>query len=143
MAVYVVQARGNDRVSLERATLVRDGFSWAAFVFGPFWLLYRRAWLPLLAWIAIEIGFIWLVVPHVGTAGSVAVDGLAHLLLGLEASRLVEATGARRAAVVDVVEGRDRGEAEIRFFRRLPPDPPPLPHVARTVFPEDRADTLA
>ena len=25
--------------------LVREGFSWGAFIFGPFWLLARRAWI--------------------------------------------------------------------------------------------------
>ena len=26
--------------------LLREGFSWAALVFGPFWLLAHRAWIP-------------------------------------------------------------------------------------------------
>lgn len=26
--------------------LVREGWSWGAFLFGPFWLLFQRAWLP-------------------------------------------------------------------------------------------------
>ena len=26
--------------------LLRDGFSWGAFLFGPFWLLLHRAWIP-------------------------------------------------------------------------------------------------
>ena len=26
--------------------LVRDGFSWGAFLFGPIWLLLHRAWIP-------------------------------------------------------------------------------------------------
>ena len=26
--------------------LLRDGFSWGAFFFGPFWLLAHRAWIP-------------------------------------------------------------------------------------------------
>jgi hypothetical protein len=36
--------------------LVREGFSWGAFFFGPFWLLAHRAWiagvLALVAWVA-------------------------------------------------------------------------------------------
>jgi hypothetical protein len=39
--------------------LVREGFSWGAFVFGPLWLLAHRAWiagvLTLCLWIAIAI----------------------------------------------------------------------------------------
>ncbi len=30
--------------------LVREGFSWGAFLFGPFWLLAHRLWLPALLW---------------------------------------------------------------------------------------------
>lgn len=30
--------------------LVREGWSWGAFVFGPFWLLARRAWLAAALW---------------------------------------------------------------------------------------------
>ena len=26
--------------------LIREGFSWGAFLFGPFWLLAHRAWIP-------------------------------------------------------------------------------------------------
>ena len=119
MALYVVQARGDDSAALERAVLIKDGFSWGAFVFAPFWLLYHRLWIPLLIWIALEAGFIWLVVPHVDGGVSVGIDLLAHLFAGFEGHRWRQAKGSGRAALVDVVEGRDAGDAELRFFRRL------------------------
>ena len=36
----------------EKIVFLRDGFSHAAFVFGPLWLLWRRAWLPAVAVVA-------------------------------------------------------------------------------------------
>ena len=44
--------------------LVQEGWSWGAAVFGPFWLLAQRAWIPgllflaltLLAWFALGDG---------------------------------------------------------------------------------------
>ena len=39
--------------------LVKEGFSWGALVFGPFWLFWQRAWiagvLALCAWIAASL----------------------------------------------------------------------------------------
>lgn len=132
MALYVIQARGADRASLERATIIKDGFSWAAFVFGPFWLLYRRLWLALLLWVALEVAFVLVVAPNVPGGVSTLVDLLAHLFIGLEGNRLRLAKSARRASLVDVMEGRDRDDAEIRFFRRLFSEVGPVAESAAT-----------
>ena len=121
MALYVIQARGADQASLERATIIKDGFSWPAFIFAQLWLIYHRLWLALLIWVLAEVAFTLLVLPHIATGTFIAVDGLAHLFIGFEGNRLRQAKGARRAMLVDVVEGRDRDEAEARFFARLTP----------------------
>ena len=121
MALYVIQARGADLASLERAAIIKDGFSWPAFIFAQLWLIYHRLWLALLIWVLAEVAFTLLVLPHVTAGTFVAVDSLAHLFIGFEGNRLRLAKGARRAALVDVVEGRDRDEAEARFFDRLLP----------------------
>lgn len=121
MALYVIQARGADQASLERAVIVKDGFSWPAFVFAQLWLIYHRLWLTLLVWVLAEVAFILLVLPHVGTGASIGVDFLAHLFIGFEGHRLRLAKGGRRAVLVDVIEGRSRDEAEARFFDRLLP----------------------
>jgi hypothetical protein len=119
MAVYVVQARGQDEASLERASFIRDGFSWTALIFGPFWLLYHRLWLALLIWIVVEATFFAVVLPHVIGPTAGAADLLAHLFLGFEGQRLRLAKAGRRANLVGVVEARDLAEAETRFFRGL------------------------
>ncbi len=130
MAIFVVQA-GNGEGALERARFVREGFSWPAFAFAPLWLLFGRLWLALLLYLAAEVAFLVVVFPHVSIAAALAVDLAARVWLGTEASRLRLAKGERRAALVAIVEARDRDEAETAFFRGhagLPPaagDVPP------------------
>ena len=118
MTMYVVQARGTDDAALVRARFLAEGFSWPAFVFAQLWLLYHRLWLALLTWIVLEVAFFFLVLPHVSGWIAAAVDILARLFLGLEGNRLRQHKGARRAALVDLVEARDRDEAEAIFYRR-------------------------
>ena len=37
--------------------LVREGWSWWAFLFGPFWLLAQRAWIPGVINLALSVSF--------------------------------------------------------------------------------------
>lgn len=130
MSLYIAQIAGRDDRALLRASIVRLGFSRAALVFGPFWLLYQRLWIAALVWIVAEAAFIIFALPHVGPDAGLAVDALAHFWLGFEATQLLAAKAGRRAVVTDLVEAGDRDEAEIRVFHRLLP--PPLPAVAAT-----------
>jgi hypothetical protein len=125
MALYISQAAGGDEAALERASVLKEGFSWGALIFGPLWLLYRRLWLALLIWIVLEAAFIVLVLPHVAQNAAAAADVLAHLFLGLEGQRLRIAKASRNAAITEIVEGRDREEAEAVFFQRNVAPPPP------------------
>lgn len=144
MQLYTVHiARGErrgDPQAIERAILVRDGFSFAAFVFTGFWLLFHRAFLAGVAVLAgsFVLGLIldaWSAAPFV-TVGS---QLLVSLLVGLEGASLRRWTLARRGwPVVDVVSGASRGEAEHKAIARWlaasapasPASPPPLPPVA-------------
>ena len=118
MTLYVVQARGTDDAALVRARFLAEGFSWPAFVLAPLWLLYHRLWLALVTWIVLEVAFFFLVLPHVSGWIAAAVDILARLFLGLEGNRMRQNEGARRASLVELVEARDRDEAEAIFYRR-------------------------
>ena len=134
MALYIAQAEGQDETALEQASILRDGFSWTALVFGPFWLLYQRLWLAALIWIVLESAFIVLVLPHVAPDAAALADLLAHCFLGFEGQRLRIAKASRKAAITDMVEGRDWEEAETRFFQRHVP--PPLPVLEANSCPE-------
>ena len=48
--VYVPLGGGESRRA-DRTIFIREGFSVAAFVFGPLYLLYRRLWLAAFGWI--------------------------------------------------------------------------------------------
>ncbi len=121
MTLYVVQARGTDEAALARARFLADGFSWPAFVLAQLWLLYHRLWLALATWIVLEVAFFFLVLPHVSGWIAAAVDILARVFLGLEGNRLRSNKGARRATLTDLVEARDRDEAEAIFYHRHGP----------------------
>ena len=124
MTLFVVQAPGIDDDALARARFVADRFSWPAFIFAWAWLLYRRLWLALLVWVVVEIAFLVLVAPHVSLGTTFLVDLLARLALGLEAHRLRVAKGAKGATLTELVEARDRDEAEAIFYSRRRPVAP-------------------
>ena len=117
MPIFVVQARGRDAEALGRARFVSDRFSWSAFILAPLWLLYFRLWLALLAWVAIEVVYVLLIAPHVPALATAAVDVLARIYIGLEGNRLRLNKWARKSALTEVIDARDRDEAEAIFFR--------------------------
>ena len=103
MAIYAVHSPaidGDPAAAFDRSEFLRVGFSTAALVFGPFWLLAKRLWLALAAWIlgAAVVGF--------ALAAGAIDGGTALLLYGLSAcfsvwkgarcrARTSPATGAR------------------------------------------------
>ena len=50
-------ARPGDADALERADLVKDGFSWGAFFFTVLWFFWHRLWLAGLAVLVAVVGF--------------------------------------------------------------------------------------
>ncbi len=97
--------------------LVREGFSWGAFVFAPFWLLAHRAWiagaLALCAWVAVLV-----LVPR-GLAGPVEL--LLAWALGLTGRDLWRWSLANDGyALVHVVAAADEDAALARLLDRRP-----------------------
>jgi hypothetical protein len=123
MAIYSVHIPVGDAdpaEMAERAMFLRQGFSWAAFLFGPLWLLWRGLWRALAVWclaailvsVAVSYGVIrdsagtWLYL-------------LGALYLGLQ-GRSIRAAAMERGGLrlVDVVCGSDLSAAESGFFSR-------------------------
>ncbi len=127
-------ARPGEGTGLDRAVLVRDGFSWAAFAFTVLWFLYHRLWIAaaivLVGLIALTGAGIVLGLPS--GAGLVATL-LAGWLIGLEASSLRRWTMARRGwPARDAVIAGSPAEAEVRALHRWLEANPAAP---RTPFP--------
>lgn len=132
MPVFTVHAPRADDEKLQCAApdqfcIVRDGFYVWAFLFGPFWLLYRRLWLATLGYLVVMAAFAMaLTALHAGGGIWFVVALLLASLLGLEAGSLCRWTLARRGwQSVCVVVGEDPEIVERRFFNRLVADQPP------------------
>jgi hypothetical protein len=129
MAIYAVHSPaldGDPASAFERAKVLRLGFAPWGFVFGPFWLLAKRLWLALGAWIigAAIVGF--------AIASGVSrpetgffLYGLAALLIGIEGRALQGRGLARRGLpLADIVAAADSETAEREFFARALARPP-------------------
>ncbi len=116
--VYVPSTLGGTRRRADRTVFIREGFSRAAFIFGPLYLLYHKLWLAALGWIVVA-GSI------AGLGYSLALSSteqlvlvlLLSLLTGLEATVLRQA-GLRRAGYefASVVACPTLEQAERAFF---------------------------
>jgi hypothetical protein len=122
----------------DRFVFLRERFSWAAFLFGPLWMIWRRLWIVLIVYL-IVLGLVEFGLRRFGIASQArfTVFFLIALLIGFEAASLRRWTLLRRG-------WRDRGIviaddielAERRFFdswsvdKAMPPPPPPPPSYA-------------
>jgi hypothetical protein len=102
------------------AVFVAEAFSRAAFLLGPIWLVWARAWAALALWLgamgAIVAATVWFGLPPALIAG---VWLAVATLTGLEAAELRRAALARRGyRPADVVCGQTLDDAERTFFRR-------------------------
>jgi hypothetical protein len=113
-------ARPGESIGLDRAVLVRDGFSWSAFAFSVLWFLYHRLWIAALIVLAglmalAGLGHALGLSPGIATLATL----LASWLIGLEASSLRRWTLARRGwPVRDAVMAATHEEAEARALNR-------------------------
>ena len=92
--------------------LVREGWSWGAFFFGPFWLLAHRAWIAAVLW-----AVLWCVL-FVLPSGWRVIMGIALAwLAGLVGRDLVRWSLTRRGYVLaHVVAAPDRDAALARVL---------------------------
>ena len=118
MAIYLVMTPAGEGEALEKAVFLRDGFSIGAFIFGPLWLVWNRAFLAAGLWFALIT-----TLAFGGTALGVRPEATAlinfalAIALGFEGVRLLvcalERRGFRERAVVACDSAQ---EAEEVFF---------------------------
>lgn len=119
MAVYVVMEPEQPELSQaqEKAVLIRDGFSFWAFVLPVIWLLLHRLWIEALAALALMLMAAALATqlgghPVLGSALSL----LTQIYFGLESANLRVAALRRRGwAMWGPVEAANRHDAELRY----------------------------
>ncbi len=97
--------------------LLRDGFAWGAFLFGPLWLLLHRAWIPALLSL-ITIGVVVLRLPP----GIAAIVVPALLLLhGFSGNDMRGWALERRGYLLThVLSARTEADAIARLLRNRP-----------------------
>ena len=152
MKIFNVHVAAGPAALEDRVHFERQGFSWPAFLFGPFWLISRGLWRVLAIWLVAAVLAILAV--RLGQLTGGAVFGLgfvAALYLGFEGPNLASAALQRAGwRLADVAVGAHRGDAERSFFLRgaetaSPPsgsrsagaNPPPLaPSHVIGLFPE-------
>jgi hypothetical protein len=122
MAVYTVHEpplrRGESTPDPERFVFVRDGFSFAAFLFGALWMLWHRMWLVFFGYVIVAGGLEAVLTQLRASTGLRVVIGLMiALLTGFEAPTLRRFTLARRKwSNVGIIVGDNLDSAEQRFF---------------------------
>jgi len=142
MTLYTVNApptaAGGAAPEPASLVFVKEGFSWPALFIPELWLIFRRMWLVLVLYVAVALLLVELAA-RLGDALPVFVVILARFLFALEANGLRRWTLERNGyALIAVIEGRGRDEAERRFFGEwlgeapaaASPPAPPVPPAA-------------
>jgi Protein of unknown function (DUF2628) len=126
-------AEPGDPEAIEEAELVKDGFSWGAFLFTFLWFFWNRLWLAGLGVMIAVIGLpVALQALRADTGAAFLAEVLLALLIGLEANSLKRWTLRRKKPAIDVVTAADRDEAEAKAFSRWleSPGEPRFPRVS-------------
>jgi hypothetical protein len=149
MAVYTLHVPAGsvpgDPAALDDAVLVRDGFSWGAFIFQVLWCLYRRLWLAAVVLLVLTVGadllMHWAGLPAWAVA---AVSLIIVILFALEANDLRRLKLERQGMMLaGVVVASNKNEAEARAFSlwlegRTSGDGMPGPDPSRPVKPQSK-----
>lgn len=133
MSVYTIQAPANSlgEAELEDSAFLREGFSWGAFIFAVFWLLWHRLWVAAALWLVVCAGFVWLSLSVLSLGSFLLIAFALHLLLGLEANALLRRRYARHDyQLIDVISAESREIAERTFFSRALQGRPEAPSAS-------------
>lgn len=120
MRLYTVHEMSGATENGDGLELVHEGFSWAAFLFGPLWLAYYRLWLALALFLVAGVALLAAIqAAGLGSeGGAVCVLAFQFLYAG-EANEIRRWSLSRRGArEIGVASGSNLLEAERDFFRR-------------------------
>lgn len=133
--VYEAPIHANDRIDRgENLVFVKDGFSWAAFLFAPIWMLVNRLWWPLLAYLVVVVA-LQVLGAMLGQPSSwltLLAFGI-NLVLGFEASTVRRWTLERGGwTMVGAITGRNLEDCERAFFQSWLPAQPMIATTGST-----------
>lgn len=121
MASFSVFLPPGARLTPEKIVFLRDGFSMPAFLLGPVWLAWKRAWLPAATVVAL-LTLLPLLAKLPGASPLLpGFIGLALAIwLGLE-GRQIQGWSLRRRGYIesDIVVAENEDEAEEVYFARM------------------------
>lgn len=142
--LHVPEGAGpGDPDGLEKAELIKDGFSWGAFIFTFLWFFANRLWIAGLGALIVLIAFTALLnVLDVQPLAATVAQLLLGILIGLEANSLKRWTYARRGRpAVAVVSAEDYEAAEEKAIAQWlagSPVPQPRPAASERAAPSFR-----
>ncbi len=120
--IYTVHTRAWSSATDGDAVFVREGFAWAALLFGPLWALWHGHWRTAIGLLILSISASGVVVVvGMSTTGEAAVRLALQLGVGLWANdwrRYI--LGRREQRMRAVVAGKNLGDAEDHYFSRAP-----------------------
>jgi len=132
LRVYTVHEPADppaDRVDrAEALRFVRDGFSWAAALFAPLWMIARRLWLALVVYL-IGVGALGILLSAIGASDEIRTVVLlaVHVLIGFEADEIERWTLARNGwQTIGSITGESALDCERRFLDAWLPNQPML-----------------
>lgn len=130
MARYVI-LRHEDMTpprGLPPVLVVRDGWSWLAFLFPLFWLLWHRIWFASLAVLAAMVAIALIAQSPPWMALGLPLSLLLGLFVGLEGQNArIGKAQLQGYAICDLVDASSRAEAELRLAIDPTDDAQPSP----------------
>lgn len=120
MRIYMVHLAGNTSASDAEPVLVKEGFSYLAFLFSGFWALWHRMWL-----VAATIFSIWIILGvifelfHVSQVFQITVTLAASIIIGFSANDWRSASLSRRGYNFSGLVAGTRSDAALRRWYDL------------------------
>ena len=119
MKLYNVLVKRNSVGEIDDIVLLKDGFSWLAFLFSGIWFFYHRMWKEFLVLIAVNVAFVFFA-KFSSNFDRVLLESGFFFLIALNANYWrVEHLKKKGYEVVGLVFGANRIDAKLHFVDGL------------------------
>lgn len=120
MKIYTVHIKPGSTHAQDKPIFLREGFNWPAFLFGAFWALYHRLWLPALYIFLADAMVMMFDKENIFSMPILAVLQLGvHVLVGFHANDWRRTKLAKDGYILsDITASDSLLRAEQRYFER-------------------------